>query len=155
MAELDDITLVSTAFPPHTHLVYVTKFRHTMFEDRHLARTEETTRAVCTDFETELVELNGKNNHVHLLGNFPPTVDLATLVNSLTGVSSRRMRQEFPDLRPHYYQTTTPWSGSYLAGPVGGPPLSTVRQHIEQQNRPVQGTARAWRPSQREPSPPP
>jgi putative transposase len=98
---------------------------------------EEIMRAVCADFETELVEFNGENNYVHLLVNFPPKVALAKLVNSLKGVSSRRMRQEFPDLARHYYQTNKLWSGSYFAGSVGGAPLSVVGQYIEQQNRPV------------------
>jgi putative transposase len=38
---------------------------------------EEIMRAVCAGFEIELVAFNGKNNHVHLLVNFPPTVALA------------------------------------------------------------------------------
>ena len=94
-------------------------------------------RDVCADFETELVEFNGENNHVHLLVNFPPKVALAKLVNSLKGVSSRRLRQEFPDLVPHYYRANKLWSGSYFAGSVGGAPLSVVKQYIEQQNRPA------------------
>jgi len=94
-------------------------------------------RAVCIDFQTELVEFNGENNHVHLLVNFPPKVAPAKLVNSLKGVSSRRLRQEFPDLRRHYYRTNKLWSGSYFAGSAGGAPLSVVRQYIKQQNRPV------------------
>jgi putative transposase len=118
-------------------LVFVTKFRHRVFGDRHLARMEEIMRAVCADFETELVEFNGENNHVHLLVNFPPKVALAKLVNSLKGVSSRRLRQEFPDLVRHYYRANKLWSGSYFAGSVGGAPLSIVKQYIEQQNRPV------------------
>jgi putative transposase len=118
-------------------LVFVTKFRHRVFGDRHLARMEEIMRAVCADFETELVEFNGENNHVHLLVNLPPKVAPAKLVNSLKGVSSRRMRQEFPDLVRHYYRANKLWSGSYFAGSVGGAPLSVVRQYIEQQNRPV------------------
>ena len=88
----------------HAHLVFVTKFRHRVFSDRHPARMQEIMRAVCADFETELVEFNGENNHVHLLVTFPPKVALAKLVNSLKGVSSRRMRQEFPDLVRHYYR---------------------------------------------------
>ena len=94
-------------------------------------------RAVCADFETELIEFNGENNHVHLLVHFPPKVALAKLVNSLKGVSSRRMRQEFPDLVQHYYRANKLWSGSYFAGSAGGAPLSTVQQYIEQQNHPV------------------
>jgi hypothetical protein len=43
-------------------------------------------RAVCTDFECELVEFNdGENNHIHLLVNFPPKLAIARLVSSLKG----------------------------------------------------------------------
>ncbi len=120
----------------HAHLVFVTKFRHKVFTDRHLTRLEEIMRVVCSDFETELIEFNGEDEHVHLLVNFPPKVALSKLVNSLKGVSSRRMRQEFPDLRRHYYRANKLWSGSYFAGSVGGAPLTVLRQYIEQQNRP-------------------
>lgn len=127
----------------HVHLVFVTKVRHKVFTDRHLTRMEAIMRDVCRDFEAKLVEFNGENNHVHPLVNFPPKVAVARLVNSLKGVSSRRLRQEFPDLARHYYQANKLWSGSYLAGSVGGAPRSVVKQYIEQQNRPGQGTARA------------
>jgi putative transposase len=124
-------------FALHAHLVFVTKFRHEVFTDRHLQRMEEIMRAVCADFECELVEFNGENNHIHLLVTFPPKVAIARLVNSLKGVSSRRLRQEFPDLRRHYYRANKLWSGSYFAGSVGSAPLTVLRQYIEQQNRPV------------------
>ena len=123
-------------FALHAHLVFVTKFRHNVFTDRHLTRLEEIMRTVCADFETELVEFNGEGEHVHLLVNFPPKVALSKLVNSLKGVSSRRMRQEFPDLVRHYYRANKLWSASYFAGSVGGAPLTVLRQYIEQQNRP-------------------
>ncbi len=121
----------------HVHLVFVTKFRHEVFTDRHLARMEQIMRDVCADFEAELVEFNGAHDHVHLLVDFPPKIAVARLVNSLKGVSSRRLRQEFPDLVHHYYRTNKLWSGSYFAGSVGGAPLSVVKQYIEQQNRPA------------------
>lgn len=117
--------------------MFVTKYRHHVFADRHLKRMEVIMRAVCDDFEVQLVEFNGESNHVHLLVNFPPKVALSRLVNSLKGVSSRRLRQEFPDLVRHYWRAQRLWSGSYFAGSVGGAPLSIVRQYIEQQNRPV------------------
>ncbi|MGW0217094.1 IS200/IS605 family transposase [Micromonospora chokoriensis] len=68
--------------------------------------------------------------------NFPPKVALAKLVNSLKGVSSRRMRQEFPEPATHYYRANKLWSGSYFAAFVGSAPLSAVKQYIQQQNRP-------------------
>lgn len=97
---------------------------------------EEILGQVCADFECELVEFNGEPNHVHLLVNFPPKVALAKLVNSLKGVASRRLRQEFPDLVNHYYRANKLWSASYFAGSVGGPPISVLHQYIEQQERP-------------------
>lgn len=138
MASYDEIrTGRHCVFVLHAHLVFVTKYRHRVFADRHLQRMEEIMRAVCTDFECELVEFNGEDNHVHLLVNFPPKIALSRLVNSLKGVSSRWMRQEFPELVRHYWRAQRLWSGSYFAGSVGGAPLSVVKQYIEQQNRPA------------------
>ena len=135
----------------HAHLVFVTKYRHNVFTSRHLTRLEEVFRAVCADFETELTEFNGDNDHVHLLVNFPPKIAVSKLVNSLKGVSSRRMRQEFPDLAQHYYRANKLWSGSYFAGSVDGPPLSTIHQYIEQQNQPARKQSQT---QERGPSPP-
>lgn len=115
----------------------VTKYRHQVFSNAHLKRMEEITRAVCTGFECELIEFNGESNHVHLLVNFPPKVTLSKPVNSLKGISSRRLRQEYPELVHHYWRSKRLWSGSYFAGSAGGAPLSIVRQYIEQQNRPL------------------
>lgn len=53
-------------------------------------------RDVCTYFAVELREFNGATDHVHLLVHYPPKVALSRLVGSLKGVSTRRLRQEFP-----------------------------------------------------------
>jgi putative transposase len=117
-------------------LVFVTKYRHGVFTSRHLDRMEQIMGAVCADFGAELREFNGEADHVHLLVNYPPTVAVSRLVNSLKGVSSRRMRQEFPELARHYWRAKRLWSGSYFAGSPGGASISVLRQYIEQQARP-------------------
>jgi REP element-mobilizing transposase RayT len=53
---------------------------------------------VCKDFEAQLIEMDGEDNHVHLLVNYPPKHSISALVNSLKGVSSRLLRRERPDL---------------------------------------------------------
>ena len=57
-------------------------------------------RDVCADFGAELREFNGGAEHVYLVG-FPLTAAISRLVNRSKGVSYRRLRQEFPDLRRH------------------------------------------------------
>ena len=108
-----------------------------MVTARHRERMEEIIRDVCRDFGCELAGFNGEANHGHLLVRFPPTVALSRRVSSLKGVSSRRLRQEFPDLRRHYWRANRLWSGSYFAGSAGGAPVTVLRQYIEQQDRPA------------------
>ncbi|HEX5495001.1 MAG TPA: IS200/IS605 family transposase [Mycobacteriales bacterium] len=124
-------------FALHAHLVFVTKYRHAVFTGTHLQRLEEIMRDVCANFEVELREFNGEANYVHLLVNFPPKVALSRLVNSLKGVTSRRIRQEFPGLAQHYYRANRLWSASYFAGSVAGTPPTVLHQHIKQHNRPA------------------
>ena len=71
---------------------------------------------VCGDFGCELVEFNGEDGHVHLLVRFPATVVLSQLVNSLKGVSARRLRQEYPGHVRHYLWGGHFWSRSCYAG---------------------------------------
>ncbi len=93
--------------------------------------------AVCTDFGAELREFNGESDHVHLLVHYPPKVALSRLVNSLKGVSARRLRQEFPAHIRKYLWGEHFWSSSYFAGSCGGAPLSIVKDYIENQKRPT------------------
>jgi len=97
---------------------------------------EQIMRDVCHDFECELIEFNGEAEHVHMLVSFPPKVSVSKLVNSLKGVSSRRLRREFPELAEHYWRAKRLWNGSYFAGSVGGAPLEILKQYIERQDRP-------------------
>lgn len=81
-------------FNLHVHLVFVAKYRRKMFTKEILDDMRQIFESVCTDFEAQLVEFDGENDHVHLLVNYPPKVSISKLVNSLKGVSSRMIRQK-------------------------------------------------------------
>jgi putative transposase len=119
-------------FGLHAHLVFVTRYRRGVFTGEHLTAMRPVLAAVCADFDAALVEFNGEDDHVHLLIEYPPTVQLSKLVGSLKGVSSRRLRQQFR-LRTHRDHL---WSPPYFAASCGGAPLSIIRQYVEQQRRP-------------------
>jgi putative transposase len=122
-------------FAIHVHLVFVTKYRRRVFTAAILKDMQTIFEKVCTDFETHLVEFDGEDDHVHLLVHYPPKVPLSVLVNSLKGVSSRRLRQMHPPLVQRYWRGVL-WSPSYFAASCGGAPLSIIRQYIEQQRTP-------------------
>ena len=120
----------------HAHLVFVTKYRRGVFTSSMLATCEQIMRETCNDFGVTLVEFNGEDDHVHLLIEFPPTVQLSRLVNSLKGVSSRILRQKHPAQVKKYLWENHFWSRSYYIGTAGGAPLSVIREYVESQRRP-------------------
>jgi len=121
----------------HAHLVFVTKYRRGVFDDAMLVTCQQVMTDVCEDFGVDLIEFNGEDDHVHLLIAFPPTVALSRLVNSLKGVSSRRLRQHHPDRVAQYLWGGHLWSRSYYVGTVGGASLDAVRDYIDDQRRPT------------------
>lgn len=123
-------------FNLHVHLVFVAKYRRKVFTKEILDDMRQIFESVCTNFEAQLVEFDGENDHVHLLVNYPPKVSISKLVNSLKGVSSRMIRQKnYPSIREKLWGSAL-WSPSYFAGSCGGAPISIIRQYIEQQNTP-------------------
>ena len=121
-------------FGLHVHLVFVTKYRRGVLTDAAHETLREVFAKVCQDFEAVLVESNGEDDYVHLLVEYPPKVALSKLVNSLKGVSSRRLRQQHPEIASHYYKGVL-WSPSYFAASCGGAPLSIIRQYVENQRK--------------------
>jgi putative transposase len=123
-------------FQMHAHLVFVTKYRRTVFTKQILKNLQEIFQEVCLDFESELVEMDGEQDHVHLLINFPPKVSISKLVNSLKGVSSRLIRKkDYPSIKKALWGKAL-WSPSYFAASCGGASLNIVQQYIQQQKTP-------------------
>jgi putative transposase len=122
----------------HAHLVFTTKRRGKVLESGHLACLREIFASVCADFEVELREFNEASDHVHLLVFYPPKVRVSELINSLKGVSSRLLKQEFLAINAFWAVRKSRgvlWSPSYFAGSVGGAPLSVLKTYIENQGR--------------------
>ncbi len=117
----------------HVHLVFVNKCQRGVFTKGILDDMRVVFASVCADFEAELAEFDGEDDHVQLLVNDPPKVAVSALVNSLKGVSSRMIRKKnYPSIRRKLWGDAL-WSPSYFAGSCGGAPINVIRQYIEQQ----------------------
>ena len=123
-------------FNMHVHLVFVTKYRRDVFTKAILNDLQKIFASVCADFDAELVEFDGEDDHVHLLVNYPPKVAISKLVNSLKGISSLLIRKKnHPSIKKKLWKGAL-WSPSYFAGSCGGAPIEIIRQYIEQQQTP-------------------
>lgn len=74
---------------------------------------------------------------MHLLVEYPPTVRLSKLVNSLKGVTSRMVRKHHGGLVKKKLWGGHLWSPSYFAASCGGAPIESVRRYIENQRNPA------------------
>lgn len=119
----------------HVHLVFVSKYRCRGFDDDAINRLRNIFAKICTDYEAHLIEMDGEDDHVHLLVEYPPKVAISSLVNSLKGVSSHLLRKEQPDIQKRYRKGVL-WSPFCFASSCGGAPISIVCQYIEQQQTP-------------------
>ena len=61
----------------HVHLVFVTKYRRGVFTKEILDDLRVIFERVCLEFEAELVEFDGEDEHVHLLVHYPPKVSIS------------------------------------------------------------------------------
>ena len=122
-------------FLMHVHLVFVTKYRRRVFEARHIEYMRGLFARLCSELNADMVEMDGEEDHVHILVNYPPKLAVSTLVNALKGTSSRRLRGEFPEIERRYYKGVL-WSPSYFAGSCGGAPLTVIQQYVENQQTP-------------------
>ena len=119
-------------FALHVHLVFITKYRRDVLSELAIGDLRHIFAKVCNDFDAQLIECDGEDDHVHLLINYPPKVSLSKLVNSLKGVSSRRLRSFRPEISSRYRKGVL-WSPSYFAASCGGAPLDIIRKYVETQ----------------------
>lgn len=120
------------AYLMHVHIVFVTKYRKKVFGDLHLQFFKNVASVVCHNLEAELIECDGEDDHVHMMITYPPKLSISKLVNTLKASTSKRLRNEFIDLRAHYDKPVL-WSRAYFASSCGGAPLDIIKKYIQNQ----------------------
>jgi putative transposase len=120
----------------NVHLVLVTKYRKKVINRAMLSRLQEILNATCAKWRSELREFNGEADHVHLLINYPPDLDLSRFINNLKTVSSRLIRKEFSEQVNRFYSKPVFWSGAYFVASCGGVTLEQIKAYVENQQSP-------------------
>ena len=121
----------------NAHVVLVVKYRRKAIDAQILKRLEEIFRDTLAKWESQLVEFNGEEDHVHLLIDYKPDIPLSTLIGNLKTVSSRLIRKEFPWLaKKYFYNKPYFWTGAYFVASCGGITVEQLKQYVENQNQP-------------------
>jgi putative transposase len=115
------------------HLVLVTKYRKKVIDKAILHRLHEIFINTCEKWDSKLTDFNGESDHVHLVIDFPPDVEISKLVNNLKTVSSRLIRKEFSDVVNRIYSKPVFWTGAYFVASCGGVTIEQVKKYVENQ----------------------
>ena len=119
-------------FSLHFHLVIVTKYRRKAITKEMLERLRVIFRETLEKWSCELIEFNGEADHVQLLIQTNPTVQLSKLINNLKTVSSRLIRRDFGEYLIRIYRKPVFWHRSYCLISSGGATTEKLRKYIEE-----------------------
>ena len=115
------------------HIVFVTKYRRKTLTPEVLVYLKTAFADCLTAWRCELVEFGGEPDHVHLLVDIHPALDISILINNLKTASARRTRNRFAGHLAAFYSKPLFWHRAYFVGSVGGATLETVRAYVDAQ----------------------
>lgn len=118
------------------HLVVITKYRHQCLTKEILVRLKEIIENIFLKWHCELIEFSGESDHIHILFEAPPQVQLSKLINNLKTVTARLIRKEYSEHLSKFYWKPYLWSRSYLILSTGGAPIEIIKKYIQNQKLP-------------------
>lgn len=126
-----------SAFELYYHVVFATKYRHQCIT----AELGERLRVVLTElvvkWRSSLMDFAFESDHVHLLIEAHPAMDLSVMMNNLKTVSSRRIRKEFAEHLQAYYWKPYFWSRGYAVKTAcKGATIDTLIEYFKNQETP-------------------
>lgn len=117
------------------HLVFTTKYRRKLFDGMMIQQLREAFDSACEKLECDLLEMDGEQDHVHLLVAYPPKLSISVMVNNLKAVGSRRLRILNTHLTAQS-KSGVLWSRSYFACSAGGANIETLKAYVNSQSTP-------------------
>jgi putative transposase len=112
------------------HVVWCPKYRRKVLVGTVAKRLERLLKTLCAEMTVDLLALEIRPDHVHLLCEVDPQFGVHRLVKRLKGHTSHTLRQEFPSLKS---RLPTLWTHAYFVSTVGGAPRSVIQQYVENQ----------------------
>ena len=114
------------------HVVWITKYRKPVLRGEIGKRLRDLIRQTCGTLEVYIEAGHIAVDHVHLLLSVPPNLSVSDLMQRLKGRSSRKMLDEFGELKKQFWGQHL-WARGYFAASSGNVTDEIIRQYIESQ----------------------
>ena len=117
------------------HLVWVTKYRYHVLKGDVQTRCRELIIQICDAEDVNILKGVVSKDHVHMLIEYPPAKSISELVKRLKGRTSRRLQEEFPQLRKQYWGRHF-WAIGYGVWSTGNITEEAVKEYLEHHRDP-------------------
>ncbi|KIO61060.1 hypothetical protein B4064_1553 [Caldibacillus thermoamylovorans] len=84
---------------------------------------------ICEELDIIIVALECDKDHTHMFLNALPMFSPADIMAKIKGVTSKKLREEFPHLR----HLPSLWTRSYFVSTAGNVSSETIKRYVEQQ----------------------
>lgn len=111
------------------HVVWITRYRYKIPRGRVAERARDLVRQICQAREVVIVRGAVSPDHMRMLLSAPPHMAPSKLVQYIKGRSSRRLQEEFPELRKRYWGQPL-WARGYFCATVGAVDEQTIPESI-------------------------
>ena len=112
------------------HIIFCPKYRRKILTGGVEARLKNIIFECSKELDVEIIEMETNLDHIHILAEIHPQLGVNKFIKKIKGVSSRILREEFPELKT---KLPTLWTNSYFVCTVGGAPLEIIKQYVENQ----------------------
>ena len=120
-----------TKFHHRYHIVWVTKYRYKVLTPEMRYRIRDITRQICSQMGVTIIKGVLSADHVHLFVEIPPKVSISDFMRRVKGCTSRKIQQEFPELRRRYWGRRF-WARGFFSTTSGNITNETILNYIEQ-----------------------
>lgn len=117
------------------HVVLVTKYRKPVLQGKVKKLVCGIIRDILEERGCTLKELNGEADHIHILFDAGPEVQILDLVRVIKTKTARFARKQFQEELKEYFWKPVFWTDSYFATTVGGATRNMVEQYIRKQGQ--------------------
>ena len=112
------------------HFVWATKYRFPVLQREVAVRARDLIREVCEAREITVVKGVVSRDHVHVMVSAPPQLAPAQIMRWVKGRSSRKLQQEFEELRRRYWGQHL-WARGYFCASSGTVTDEMIKAYLE------------------------
>jgi len=112
------------------HFVWATKYRFPVLQREVAVRARDLIREVCEAREITVVKGVVSRDHVHVMVSAPPQLAPAQIMRWVKGRSSRKLQQEFAELRRRYWGQHL-WARGYFCASSGTVTDEMIKEYLE------------------------